>query len=185
MSIKSLIKRMLDRFRGEQDIEKLLKRGLVIGKDFKCMGGVNIDPSHCWHIRIGNNVTLAPRVQILAHDASTWLFLGYTRVSNVVIGDNVFIGAGSIVLPGVSIGNNVVIGAGSVVSHNIPDDSVAVGNPARVVKHLDEYLKREKDRMKGNNVFGEEYTLRNHSFGEKERMVMIKSIEESGWLYVK
>ena len=183
--MKRFFRRIVDRIHGEQSLEKLKRRGLVIGKDFKRMGGVIIDPSHCWHIKIGNNVTLAPRVHILAHDASTWVFLGYTRVSNVIVGDNVFIGAGSIVLPGVSIGNNVVIGAGSVVSRDIPDNSVAVGNPARVVKSIDNYLDREKGRMKDNNVFGDEYTLRNPNFGETERTKMIQAVEETGWLYVK
>ena len=180
-----IIRRLLSQLRGEQDLEKLIKRGFVVGKDFKRMGGVIIDPSHCWHIKIGDNVTLAPRVHILAHDASTGLFLGYTRVSNVTIGSNVFIGAGSIVLPGVSIGNNVVIGAGSVVSRDIPDCSVAVGNPARTIKTIDDYLNREKDRMKDNNLFGEEYTLRNPRFGVTERNKMIKAVEEDGRLYVK
>lgn len=156
-----------------------------MGKGFKRMGDVVIDPSHCWHIKIGNNVTLAPRVHILAHDASTWIFLGYTRVSNVTIGDNVFIGAGSIVLPGVSIGNNVVIGAGSVVSCDIPDNCVAVGNPARVVRSIDDYLNREKQRMTASNVFGEQYTLRNPNFGEAERTKLIQSAEETGWIYVE
>ena len=122
--MKNPLKKILDQIRGEQNLEKLIKRGLTVGKDFNRMGGVIIDPSHCWHISIGNNVTLAPRVHILAHDASTKLFLNHTRVSNVVIGDNVFIGAGTIILPGVTIGNNVVIGAGSLVSRNIPDDCV-------------------------------------------------------------
>lgn len=180
-----LLKRIVNSLRGEQNLEKLLKRGLVVGKDFKRMGGVCIDPSHCWHIKIGNNVVLAPRVHILAHDASTGVFLGYTKVSNVTIGDNVFIGAGTVVLPGVSIGNNVVIGAGSVVSRDIPDGSVAVGNPAKVIKTLDVYLSREKERMKNNNVFGEEFTLRNPGFGDNERKKMIKAVEEEGWLYVK
>lgn len=183
--MKNPLKKILSRIRGEQSIEKLVKRGLVVGKDFKCMGEVIIDPSHCWHITIGNNVTLAPRVHILAHDTSTKLFLDYTRVSNVTIGDNVFVGAGTIVLPGVSIGNNVVIGAGSVVSHDIPDGCVAVGNPAKVVKSLDEYLNKEKERMKGDNVFGDEYTLRNPDFGEAERSQMIKAVKNEGCLYVK
>lgn len=182
--MKNPLKKILDRIRGEQNLEKLVKRGLVVGKDFTCMGGVIIDPSHCWHITIGNNVTLAPRVHILAHDASTKLFLDYTRVSNVRIGDNVFIGAGTIVLPGVSIGNNVVIGAGSLVSRDIPDDCVAIGNPARVVKTLDDYLSKEKEKMKDNNVFGEEFTLRNPGFGENERSKMLKAVEEEGCLYV-
>lgn len=183
--MKNPIKKILDRIRGEQNLEKLIKRGLVVGKDFNCMGGVIIDPSHCWHIKIGNNVTLAPRVHILAHDASTKLFLDHTRVSNVTIGDNVFIGAGTIVLPGVSIGNNVVIGAGSLVSRDIPDGCVAVGNPARVVKSLEEYLNKERERMKGDNVFGDEFTLRNPNFGEVERSKMLKAVKEEGCLYVK
>ena len=131
------MKKLLARLRGEQDLNKLIKRGLVVGKDFKCMGEVIIDPSHCWHITIGNNVTLAPRVYILAHDASTKVFLDYTKVADVKIGNNVFLGAGTIVLPGVTIGNNVVVGAGSVVARDIPDNVVAVGCPGT---HLSGHL---------------------------------------------
>ena len=183
--MKNPLKKILNRIRGEQSIERLVKRGLVIGENFYIQDGVYIDPAHCWHIKMGNNVTLATKVQILAHDASTKFFLGYTRVSNVTIGNNVFIGVGTIVLPGVTIGNNVLIGVGSVVSRDIPDNSVAVGNPARVIKTLDEYLNREKGRMKDNNVFGEAFTLRNPSFGEMERTKLLKAIEEEGWLYVE
>ena len=185
--MKNPLKKILNRIRGEQSLKKLKKRGLVIGEDFYIQDGVYIDPAHCWHIRIGNNVTLAARVHILAHDGSTkhLLGLGYTRVSNVTIGDHVFIGVGTIVLPGVTIGNNVLIGAGSVVSRDIPDNSVAVGNPARVVSSLDDYVNREKGRMKDNNLFGEEYTLRNPNFGEAERLKMYKVAEEEGRLYVK
>ena len=156
--MKKTMKKLLARLRGGQNLEKLIKRGLVVGKDFNCMGEGMIDPSHCWHIRIGDNVTLAPRVHILAHDAATKTFLGYTRVANVVIGDNVFIGAGTIVLPGVSIGNNVVVGAGSVVSHDIPDNAVAMGCPARVVKSIDEFVEAERQKMNSENVFDDQFT---------------------------
>lgn len=115
--------------------------------------GVIIDPSHCYHIRIGSNVTLAPRVHILAHDASTFMFFGYTRAADVNIGDYVFIGASSIVMPGVTIGDRVIIGAGSVVTKDIPSNSVAVGNPARVICSLDEYLEKEKAKMNRENTF--------------------------------
>lgn len=182
--MKKLIGKVLNHLRGEQDIEKLIRRGLIVGEGFSCMGEVIIDPSHCWHISIGKNVTLAPRVHILAHDASTKLFLDYTRVSNVKIGDNVFVGAGSIVLPGVTIGNNVVIGAGSVVTRDIPDNSVAVGNPARVVKTLDEYLEQERQGMKPDTMFGEEFTLRNPNFGMAERDKLKTKAEDFGKIYV-
>ena len=85
-------------------------------------------------IRIGNNVALSPHVRIFTatHDYST-LELDDTAAS-VVIEDYAWIGGGAIILPGVTIGEGAVIGAGSVVSRSIPPYSVAVGNPARVVK---------------------------------------------------
>lgn len=170
---------------GEQNLEKLIKRGLIVGKNFTRMGGVVIDPSHCWHISIGDNVILAPRVHILAHDASTKIFLNYTRVANTRIGNNVFIGAGTIVLPGVTIGDNVVIGAGSIVTKDIPNDSVAVGNPACVVKVLDAFLNEEKQHMSCENMFGEEYTLRNRSWGERERMTLLEACKRHGYIFVE
>ncbi len=60
----------------------------------------------------------------------------------IVLGDNVYVGNNVIILPGVTIGSNVVIGAGAIVSRDIPDNSVAVGVPARVIKTTDEYLKK-------------------------------------------
>ena len=80
----------------------LKELGLQVGDNFQMMQGCIIDDAHCWMISIGNNVTLAPNVHILAHDASTKLGIGYTRVAGVTIGNNVFIGAGSIILPGVT-----------------------------------------------------------------------------------
>ena len=149
-----IIRRILAILRGEpQNIEKLYKRGLKVGEHFNRMGGVIIDPSHCYHITIGDNVTLAPRVHILAHDASTFLFFGKARAANVTIGNDVFVGAGSIILPGVHIGNRVVIGAGSIVTKDIPDNSVAAGNPAKVICPIDEYLEREKAKMCPENTF--------------------------------
>jgi maltose O-acetyltransferase len=183
--MKGLIQKILRQFHGEQNLEKLIERGLAIGKNVKIMGGVIIDPSHCWHIKIGNDVTLAPRVHILAHDASTKAFLGYTKVANVVIGNRVFIGAGSIVLPGVVIGDDVVIGAGSVVSHDIPSNSVALGCPARVIKSVDDYLENAKNKMHNNNVFDERYTLRNPEFGMKEREELLVACERWGQVFVE
>lgn len=183
------MKKMLSYLRawmkGEQNLDKLVRRGLVIGTGFKRMGDVIIDPSHCWHITIGDNVTLAPRVHILAHDASTKVFLGYTRVESTKIGNNVFVGAGAIVLPGVTIGNNVVIGAGSVVSQDIPNDSVAAGNPARVVKALSAYLEENKRKMSPETMFGEKFTLRNESFGEEEKKTLVEACEKHGVIYIE
>jgi maltose O-acetyltransferase len=137
----------------------LRRRGLVVGKNFDMLEGVQIDWSHCWRITIGDDVTLAPSVRILAHDASTKAYLGYTRIGKVTIGNRVFIGANSIVLPGVDIGDDVIIGAGSIVTHDIPDNTVAAGNPARPLGHTDEYIERRRREMAETPNFGRDYTL--------------------------
>ena len=141
---------------------------MKVGKDFKRLNGVILDPSHCWLIEIGDNVTLAPRVHILCHDASTKQFLDYTKIGRVNIGDNVFVGAESVILPGVTIGNNVIIGANSTVTHNIPDNVVAAGSPARIICTLEEYLAKESKRMQDAPCYGEEYTLRQNVSMEKK-----------------
>lgn len=165
----NFIKEIIYRIRGEYTTEKLIKMGLKVGMNFKRLNGVILDPSHCWLISIGDNVTMAPRVHILAHDASTKTFLDYTKIGCVNIGDNVFVGAESIVLPGITIGNNVIIGANSTVTHNIPDNSVAVGSPAKVICSLDEYLTKEKSRMKSSIIYDDDFTLGGNISDEKKQ----------------
>ena len=155
-----VIKKMLYRIRGEVPTEELVRRGLKIGNHFERLNQVIIDDSHSWLIEIGDDVTLAPRVHILAHDASTKGFLNYTKIGRVSIGNKVFVGAGTVILPGVTIGSNVVIGANNTVTSDIPDGVVAVGNPARVLCTLDEYLKKEKKRMETAPCYGVEFTMR-------------------------
>jgi len=179
------IKYFLNRIRGEQNIKMLIKRGLKLGDNLTRMSGCIIDPSHCWHIEIGNNVILAPNVHILAHDASSKLFLNYTRVANVKIGNQVFIGAGTIVLPGTIIGDNVIIGAGSVVSQSIPSNSVAVGSPARVISSLDDYIEKEKNKMCDENVFNSEFTLRNSKLSTDKKNKMIKACAKFGQAFIE
>lgn len=67
---------------------------------------------------------------------------GYEYGIAVTIGDNVWIGGNVVINPGVIIGNNCVIGSGSVVTKNIPDNSIAVGNPARVIREITEEDRR-------------------------------------------
>ncbi len=161
------VKELLYRFRGEFTTEKLISMGMKVGKNFKRLNGVILDPSHCWLIEIGDNVTMAPNVHILCHDASTKQFLGYTKIGRVNIGDNVFIGAESVVLPGVKIGNNVIIGANSTVTKDVPNNTVVAGAPAKVICTLEEYLEKEKERMSSSICYGEEYTLRGNVSMEK------------------
>lgn len=161
------VKELIYRLRGEYTTEKLISMGMKVGRNFGRLNGVILDPSHCWLIEIGDNVTLAPRVHILCHDASTKSFLGYTKIGRVTIGNDVFIGAESVVMPGVTIGNRVIIGANSTVTHDIPDNTVVVGSPARVFCSVDEYLDKERKRMEAAPCYGEEYTLRQNVSMEK------------------
>ncbi|NJR38479.1 MAG: sugar O-acetyltransferase [Leptolyngbyaceae cyanobacterium CSU_1_4] len=91
----------------------------------------------CNHVYIGRNVLLAPRVQIYTAyhplDAETRRS-GLERAAPITIGDDVWIGGGAILCPGVQIGNNTTIGAGSVVTRDVPDNVVAAGNPCRVIR---------------------------------------------------
>lgn len=167
--MKKLMNKIASKIRGIKSTSELINNGMVVGNNFVRMAGVILDDSHCWLITIGDNVTLAPRVHILCHDASTKKHLGYTKIGRVNIGNNVFIGAEGVVLPGVTIGDNVIVGANSTVTHDIPANTVVAGNPARVICTLEEYLKKEKARMEQSPVYGEEYTLRGNISDEMKR----------------
>lgn len=140
-------------------MQRLRALGAVIGRNLSMQSGVVIDESHAWHITIGDDVTLAPRVYLLAHDASTKRALGYTRVGKVQIGDRVFIGAASIVLPGVRIGHDVIVAAGSVVNRDVEDGMVVAGNPARVVGSTQAYLEKRRTQIAQGPTFSVAYTL--------------------------
>lgn len=153
--LKRLLKKIIYRIRGEYTIEQLKKMGLRVGKNFDPQLGFELDPSHCWLIDIGDNVTFAPHVQVLAHDASMHNVLGYTKIGCVSIGNGVFIGAGSVVLPNVKIGDNSIIGAGSVVTKDVPPNVVCAGNPARVLSTLDEFIDKNRELMKKSFLYQE------------------------------
>jgi maltose O-acetyltransferase len=94
-------------------------------------------------VEIGSNVLLT-HATILAHDASPIVFGNRTRVGRVRILDRCFIGAGAVVLPGVTIGPDSIVGANAVVTRNVPPGSVAVGNPARTVSSVGDWLARKE-----------------------------------------
>ena len=127
------------------------ERGVRIGKNFDAPDSV-IDYCFGFLVTIGDNVTLSGTT-VLAHDGSTKKILGYSKVGNVVIGNNVFVGYGSIILPNVRIGNNVIVGAGTIVSKDIPDNVVVVQGKEstyRILCSYDEYV--EKNKQKINNL---------------------------------
>jgi maltose O-acetyltransferase len=138
------IARLRRRLHGFANVDALVARGLQLGRGVYIGPRTTIDPWHCWLIAIGDDATLAPGVQILAHDASTKRHLGWTRVGRVVIGRRAFIGAGSTILPDTTIGDDAIVGAGSVVCRDVAPGTVAVGNPAREVARTEDYVARHR-----------------------------------------
>lgn len=181
--LKSLIQRILYRIRGDHTTEQLIKMGLKVGKNFYRLVGVIIDPAHCWLIEIGDDVTLAPRVHILAHDASTVHYLGYAKIGRVVIGDRVFIGAESVILPNVRIGDDVIVGANSIVTHDLEGGFVYAGNPARKICSIEEFIQKNKERMETSPCYGEAYTTRKNV--DEEKKAQMNTELHDGWGFVK
>lgn len=149
---------------------KLLRRNPVkyakkIGVNFKenslhLYGNVNWG-TEPWIITIGENVHITEGVKFITHDGGTLLFRSIIPdleiTKPVVVGNNVYIGNDVIILPGVKIGDNVIIGAGAVVSRDIPNDSVAAGVPARVIKPIQDYFEKiQRESIHLGHLKGEE-----------------------------
>lgn len=132
-------------------VEQFKKGGGIVGNNVHIFASF-LDPKFPWLIKIGDNVTITD-VKILCHDASTQKKFGFTKIGKVTIGNNVFIGAKSVILPNVTIGDDVIIGAGSIVSKSIPSNSIAVGNPCKPIGNYDEYMDRQMSLMTDHNVW--------------------------------
>lgn len=138
---------------------------------FRCDYGYNIEVGDNFYsnfnltildgakVKIGNNCFIAPNVSLFtaSHPINPELrntFIEYAMP--ITIGDNCWIGGGTVVNPGVNIGNNVVIGSGSVVTKDIPDGVIAAGNPAKIIRAIDERDKefyfKDRPYPKTNNT---------------------------------
>lgn len=128
--------------------EILRKKGVQIGKD--CRIYSTKFGSEPYLIKIGENVTISNDVQFITHDGGVHVLrkkLGnIDLVGTIKIEDNVFIGANTIILPNVVIGKNVIVGAGSIVTKSIPENSIAVGNPVKIIRTLDDYCEKVKNK---------------------------------------
>lgn len=180
--ISRTIRRLRDRAIGQIGIDQYRSLGMTIGSDVQLGPNCRFDPATAWMITIGDDVVFAPSVQILAHDASLRRIVGYTRVKQTIIGSRVFVGAGSIIMPGVTVGNDVVVGAGSVVTRDIPDNSVAYGNPAKVQRKTSDLVQEYHRRVHSDEILHR--TVPGSPFSEEEKRQMRISTEQGGTLWV-
>ncbi|MFT6927689.1 MAG: acetyltransferase-like isoleucine patch superfamily enzyme [Psychromonas sp.] len=129
-------------YRKQYPIQYAKKIGVNIGKNCRLID-VSFS-SEPYLITLGDHVS-ATSVRFETHDGGVWVFRDeypeIDKVKTITVGNNVFLGYKSIILPGVTIGDNVVIGAHSVVSKSIPSNSVAAGVPAKIIKDISTYKK--------------------------------------------
>ena len=134
-------------------IEAAKNRGLKIGENLYVQGVPNFG-SEPFLIEIGNHVTLAEGVSFINHGGDALVtkriekYKDGRNFGRIKIGNNTFIGKGTILMPGISIGNNCIIGSLSVVSSSVPDNSVYAGTPVKFICTIDEY----GERLLKNNV---------------------------------
>ncbi len=115
-------------------------------------------------VTLGNNVFISIDARFICHDGSTLPFRreipDLELAGEIIVGDNVFIGLGAIILSGVKIGSNCIVGAGSVVTKDIPDNSIYAGVPAKFLKSTDDFLCKAKvDSLKIGHLTGKDKVL--------------------------
>ncbi|MBO1512366.1 acyltransferase [Metabacillus bambusae] len=145
--------------REELSVKACIQRGMKVGENCHGLASSTIDYAHCWLIEIGDKVTFAPQVYLLAHDASTKRHLDYTKIAKIKIKDNVFIGARAFIMPGITIGENSIVAAGSIVTKSVPEGSVVAGNPARIISKTKDYIDKHKEGLEEAKIYDSSWTI--------------------------
>ncbi len=162
-------------------VRKLVERGLTLGRDVELNDGFFLDPSHCFLITIEDGVTFGPGVKLFAHDASCKKSLGKTRIGLVRLHRNCFIGASSVILPGVTVGENSIIGANSTVSSSVPANQVWAGSPATKVMSLADHVKMLSMR-RGNDFPEESYRIDRLTKARRDEMIEVLKRDRVGFM---
>lgn len=134
------------------NIKRAIDKGVKVGSNCRFYS-VNFS-SEPYLIEIGNHVTITEGVQFITHDGGAWVLRGLYEeykhcniLGKIKIGDNVFIGVNTIIMPGIEIGDNCIIAAGSVITKSFNSNQIIGGIPAKVIKPLEEYIKMNKNYL--------------------------------------
>jgi maltose O-acetyltransferase len=166
-------------YRHRRRIEDLVNRGLTLGSNVIIEYTAEIDNVYPYLIRIGDNSSISNHARLLAHDATPFKFVhGYTRLGQVDIKENCFVGEYAIILPGVTIGPNALVAAGSVVNRTIPPNSCVAGVPARVYAKFDDLMARHKQQIESQAVF--DYSDVAGNVDERHRAMVWSALQDGG-----
>lgn len=164
---KDAIKRMFIQLKmltirnGWKKAEFIKKHNLFHHMGDNCFYQSTVLPAEPFLVSMHNNVAVSAGVRLVTHSATHAVFNNeentneyICRHGKVEIHDNVYIGADAIINMGVTIGSNVIIAAGAIVTHDIPDNSVVAGVPAKVIGTYDDAKKKHKQLSKKYNELG-------------------------------
>lgn len=133
LKLRRVRDRLLQLWRGPEAAARAA--GVRIGRECRILSP--IATSEPWLVTIGDRVTITGGVVFATHDGSGYHVRDERgrryRYAPIAIGDDVFVGQGTVILPGVRIGTGAIVGAGSVLTRSVPSGAVVAGNPARVI----------------------------------------------------
>ncbi len=136
--LKRLYIKLLEKSSDKSKVKYLRKHGMKIGED--CHFNTMSFSTEPYLIEIGNHVAIAAGTDFITHDGAIWCFRDELKNADVFgkikIGNNVFIGNNCTILPNTVVGDNCIVGAGSILRGQFPENSVIVGNPAKVIMNM-------------------------------------------------
>ena len=151
--LKKYVRRFYDADRAFKKL--LIKQGAKVGENVQIVDRFKFqyEPWYANLLEIADGVVLSAGVRLVSHDSSYSNVIGDLPVKygNISIGKNTYVGVNTVILCGVTIGENCIIGAGSIVNKDIPSNSVAAGNPVRVISTIADGLNKYKLRMSENS----------------------------------
>ena len=164
--ISKVVRKIRGGYTNEEMQLHLRHLGVSIGEDCDIYSTAEFG-SEPYLVKLGNHVRVNHHVRFITHDGGVWVLRKYLGNQNIdlfgaiIVGNNVHIGTGATIMPGVVIGDNCIIGCDAVVTKSIPNNSIAAGVPARVIESVDEYVKKHEHDF--------DCTIRKNGYSEEEK----------------